>query len=768
MISDAYVGDVTCVEMFMFSGDDARVTSMLAGVGASLHWSSSRARSDGVDDDVTAAAPSGVMRKRACARVFNDARIHGVRDLLLGDRAVCWGERRVGVTRATATAGGGWALRVEQPFAPFASWIHDVRRLPGESDLCVAIGLSENTVERWSSMDDGRTWIRTARTQCESKCLLYTLALGGGERWDDLIIAAGTIFNEIQVWGANEGVVRASCVGHEGSLMRVRFSDDDRAVYSASDDRTARVWDISSSMASAMSSDECLKLSPSAVLAGHAARVWDCVRIDGERPVYVTAGEDCTVRVWDAKRAEGTKTLADGVEIQQDCELASLRGHRGRGIWRVCTLKAPQGETWLASAGADGSVKLWNMSDWTSAKDDKSRGMALCETIANCPPGKVVEIVETVETAEIEMEVDAKEEEAPKKRKKKSKRRQSQFSATDEFVRVIRIARHDEMYVATNHGFLYRVSTAADATTWTWTKMYESESTFISMHVEVYDDYDLILLADLNGAVHVINIFQAKSECDDTFVFQASSPRILMDVFWSGGKVFATIVGGLVRCWDIKDTTTMLFEIQNPYSHRVLAVDFSEEMGLVLIGDQKGNACVFDTSSMARGGTPSLVAQKWSAHDNAASINTCSIRSGPEFVTGGRDSSVRTWGVASKTIDVGDEDTSAQLILNSKWPTPSKSSVLFAPIDDEGEVTHVAGYRETDFVVYAVRTQRQMLRIRCQAHSKPSHVLFGEGERVVFAHLQGSTIHITTRWPTHKNVGDIPQTDKYSNLWSHG
>ena len=760
MISDAYVGDVTCVEMFTFSGDDAQVTSMLAGVGASLHWSSSRARSDGVDDDITAAAPSGVMRKRACARVFNDARIHGVRDLLLGDRAVCWGERRVGVTRATATAGGGWALRVEQPFAPFASWVHDVRGLPGEDGVCVAVGLSDNTVERWSSMDDGRTWTRTARTACESRCLLYTLALSGAQRWDDLIIAAGTIFNEIQVWGASKGVVRANCVGHEGSLMRVRFSDDDRAVYSASDDRTARVWDIDSSVSSALRNSECIETSPSAVLAGHAARVWDCVRIDGERPVYATAGEDCTVRVWDANRAEGTKTLADGVENQQDCELASLRGHRGRGIWRVCVLKAPKGEAWLASAGADGSVKLWNMSDWTSAKKDSSGGTVLRETLAECPPGKVVETVE--------MEVDANEEEAPKKRKKKSKRRQSQFSATDEFVRVIRIARHDEMYVATNHGFLYRVSGTAGSTMWTWTKIYESEATFISMDVENRDGQDLILLADLNGFVHIISIMQGKSEYDNTLVFQASSPRILMDVFWSHGKVFATIVGGLVRCWDVSNTNAMMFEIQNPYSHRVLAVDFSEEMGLILIGDQKGNACVFDTSTIASGETPCLIAQKWSAHDNAASINTCVIRSGPEFVTGGRDSSVRTWSIASKTNDVDGEDAAAQLILNSKWPTPSKSSVLFAPVNDDGEVTHVAGYRETDFVVYAVGTQRQMLRIRCQAHSKPSHVLFGESERVVFAHLQGSTIHILTRWPAHEDAGDIPQTDKYSNLWSHG
>jgi len=772
MRSLSYCGDATFIASFSSASNaNASDGSALVGRGRGIDWWRARASADGV----------ATYGKCASVDVFVDARAHGARELI-GEKlcAIVWGERRVGVIRAKRAAGGGEALVVERAFAPFASWVHDVRGVRSEREgvqTTVVIGLSDNTVERWEWGEREERWTRAARVACESRCSLYALALGNGERWDDLVVASGTIFNEIQVWRASEGVVRGTCVGHEGSVMRARWSDDDRAVYSASDDRTARVWDV----ADAMAGSTCGVVRPSAVLAGHVARVWDCVRVDGERPVYATAGEDCTVRVWDANRAKGTATLAEGVKMNMECELAALRGHRGRGIWRLCALKAPRGETWLASAGADGSVKLWNMSDWTRSNDQEcgSRTM-LRETFADVPPGRVAEIVEEVEEEEeeedgeekvgqvVELEVVAlARDETPKKRKKKSKRRKSQFSASDEFVRVIRIVRHDEMFVATNHGFLYRVTAATDSSSWIWMRMYETVAPIMSMHVEPSQDHDVAVLADLHGIIHVVRVPHGKRECVTTRTFQASEPRVLMDVFWSDEKVFASIIGGLVRCWDAHAMEPMLFELQNPYKHRVLAVAFSDEAGLVLIGDQKGNACVYDASSTVIGGTLDLIAQKWSAHDNGTSINACSIRSGPEFVTAGRDSTVRTWSIAN-TNEADAEEAPAQLILNSKWTTPSKSTVLFAPVDDECRVTHVAGYRETDFVVYALSEQRQLMRIRCQAHNKPHAVLFGDGDRVVFAHLQGLSIHIIARWSKDDASSTIPQTDKYSNVWSHG
>lgn len=729
MTSAAYVGDVACV--------DVARDRVVAGSGSRVLVY--------VLDEKRRELRCVDARDALCG----GARVHGIRAMPRGDAFAAYGARRTTVFAMEEVEGdarGGWRADGGTALPAHGAWVHDVRGVvEAESGfvMTIAIGLSDNSVERWSRGMDARTWTRTARVECASRCTLYTMALSASATWEGMRVAAGTIFNDIQIWGVVDGEVRTRCVGHEGSLMRVRFGDDDDAVYSASDDRTARVWNVSN----VMSSGYCEEVPPCAVLAGHVARVWDCVRIGGDRPVYATAGEDCTVRVWDVSNAHGTMTLADGVANQRDCEIATLRGHRGRGIWRLCVIESSNGDSFLASAGADGSVKIWNTNDWTKSSG-ANEGVVLRESETSCPESAMM--VDEVEDQE-DVEMESKEA-APKKRKT-SKRRMSFFSADDEFIRVVRIARYGVLYVATNKGYLYRVVETSEGERWIWERLLENKYAIMSMSVERTDTLDIVSLADLEGIIHVVHVSQESGERKEMISWRASDPRVLLDVFSTQGRVYASIVGGVLKCWNWGHYSRCAFTLVNPYRHRILSIATSDALQLVLVGDQKGNLCVYDANTDdAR--ELKLVAKKWSAHEKTSSINACEILPGPVFVTSGRDSNVCRW---SLTAD-------GELLLDSKWTSPSKACVGFVSLNANGELARAAGFRETNFVVYSISDQRQMMKIRCQAQSTPHDVLMEDGDRVIFVHRQKTSLHIITRWNENVNTGENEST----SLWSHG
>ncbi|HVJ87418.1 MAG TPA: serine/threonine-protein kinase [Caulifigura sp.] len=132
-----------------------------------------------------------------------------------------------------------------------------------------------------------------------------------------------------RIWNVATGREKTELTGHTAGVYGISFSADDSLVATGGWDRTVRVWDSSSGQ-------------PLGKLDGHTSDVW-AVAFAPTGHLLASVGEDRDVRLWDARQLK---------------ELPLREGHSGT-IYTMAFSK--QGV--LATAGRDGAVRLWNVSD---------------------------------------------------------------------------------------------------------------------------------------------------------------------------------------------------------------------------------------------------------------------------------------------------------------------------------------------------------------------------------------------------------------------
>lgn len=161
-------------------------------------------------------------------------------------------------------------------------------------------------------------------------------------------LAVGTLDNAWSVVDASSGLKThqaddsAASNGHKDSVYSVDFSPDGKHLFSASLDRTVKMWELGSSSSS---SSEAHKVSCSRTFTGHKDFVLD-VTLTPDGKWLLSASKDRGVMIWD---------------VETGVPHALLQGHKNSVI-RIDV--SPDGQ-YIATASGDMSVRIWSISTIT-------------------------------------------------------------------------------------------------------------------------------------------------------------------------------------------------------------------------------------------------------------------------------------------------------------------------------------------------------------------------------------------------------------------
>ncbi|VDB84254.1 unnamed protein product [Peniophora sp. CBMAI 1063] len=249
--------------------------------------------------------------------------------------------------------------------AAFLSPIHDPTTPPTEyfdETLDTHIALATNSslirVYNASSLD--------ARLLSGHKDIVLALAASSSGR----ILGSGAKDRTARIWASRAGAetgewgCAAVCEGHAESVGALAFArqttgHDLNFVVTGSQDRTIKMWDLSAlNLAEGVEQNtEPVKLKSLATLKAHDKDI-NALDVAPNDALLASASQDKTVKVYALTFVSGKDSKGARGEMKV---LGTCKGHK-RGVWSVRFARA---ERVLASGGGDRTVRIWSLDDYS-------------------------------------------------------------------------------------------------------------------------------------------------------------------------------------------------------------------------------------------------------------------------------------------------------------------------------------------------------------------------------------------------------------------